>query len=211
VSEPQEQPLHAAPETVRRVRSREQLVGAAVTVGVGVVALIASVTMFDVLVELSSDYEGRRSGLRAFVAPGAVLLSAAAVIVGLVWLFAWAYRWERVETGTKLTLRASSYLNVAPQDAPALLERFRTGDPRVYLPVPVAKSGAVVLGVWVAKADAVAFVGIAVRSGRDWQTLPLVTLRDNAYVAISQLSIDHYGARAGQTVVNGFLDPFLRN
>ncbi len=211
MSEPQEQPLHAAPETVRRVRSREQLVGAAVTFGVGVVALVASVTMFDVLVELSSDYEGRRSGLRAFVAPGAVLLSAAACVVGLVWLFAWAYRWERVETGARLTLRASSYLNVAPQDAPALLERFRTGDPRVYLPVPVAKSGAVVLGVWVAKEDAVAYVGIAVRSGRDWQALPLVTLRDNAYVAIAQVSIDHYGSRAGQTVVNGFLDPFLRN
>lgn len=211
MTEPQEQPLYAAPELVRRVRSRGQLIGAAVMVGLGVVALVASLAMFDVLVELSSDLEGRRSGLRAFVAPGAVLLSAAAVIGGLVWLFAWAYRWERVETGAKLTSRASSYLDVAPQDAPALLERFRTGDPRVYLPLPVSKSGAVVLGVWVAKDDAVAYVGIAARSGRDWQALPLVALRDNAYVAIEQLSIDHYGARASQTVVNGFLDPFLRN
>lgn len=92
-----------------------------------------------------------------------------------------------------------------------MLERFRTGDPRVYLPVPVAKSGHVVLGVWLAKADTVAYVGVAVRSGRDWQALPLVTLTENAYAAISRLTIDHYGARASQTVVNGFLDPFLRN
>jgi len=60
-------------------------------------------------------------------------------------------------------------------------------------------------------ASRVAYVGLAVRSGRDWQALPLVTLRDNAYTAISRLSIDHYGSRASQTVVNGFLDPFLRN
>lgn len=211
MTEPQERPLYAAPDAVRRVRSREQQIGATVLAGLGAVALILSVVMFDAIVELSADYEGRRSGMRALVAPGAVLLSAAAVIGGLVWLAAWAYRWERVETGSKLTRRASAYLGIAPHDAPAVLDRFRTGDPRVYLPVPVAKNGPAVLGVWVAEVDAVAYVGIAVRSGREWQALPLVTLRDNAYVAIEQLSIDHYGARASQTVVNGFLDPFLRN
>ncbi|MDQ2660653.1 MAG: hypothetical protein M3Y52_02130 [Actinomycetota bacterium] len=211
MTEPQEQPLYAASEVVRRVRSREQMIGAVVLTGLGAAALVVSIAMFEVIVELSADYEGRRSGMRALVAPGAVLLSAGAAIGGLAWLFAWAYRWERIETGAKLTRRASAYLAIAPHDAPAVLDRFRTGDPRVYLPVPVAKSGAVVLGVWVAEADAVAYVGMAVRSGRDWQALPLVTLRDNAYVAIEQLSIDHYGARASQTVVNGFLDPFLRN
>ena len=211
MTEPQEQPLRAAPGEVRRVRAQGQIIAAAVMIGVGAVALILSVTFYDALVELSSDYEGRRSGLRSFVAPGAVLISAAAVGGGLVWLFAWSYRWERVATGTRITQQASSYLAIAPDEAAAALERFRTGDPRVYLPVPVAKNGTVVLGVWLAPADSLAYVGIAVRSGRDWQALPLVTLRDNAYAAISRLAIDHYGARASQTVVNGFLDPFLRN
>lgn len=210
MSEPQEQPLHAAPGEVRRVRSREQLVAATVTVVVAAVALVLSLTMYGTLVELSAEYEGRRSGLRGAVAPGAVLLSGTALAVGLTWLFAWTYRWERVATGAKLAKQASAYLAVAPQDAAAVLERFRTGDPRVYLPVPVAKSGNVVLGVWLVEADAVAYVGIAVRSGRDWQPLPLVALTENAYAAISRLRIDHYGARASQTVVNGFLDPFLR-
>lgn len=211
MTEPQEQPLHAAPEEVRRVRSRGKMIGAAVMIGLGAVALVLSVTLYDTLVELSSDYEGRRSGMRGFVAPGAVLLSAAAVVGGLFWLVAWSYRWERIATGARLTQQASSYVRIAPQEAAALLERFRTGDPRIYLPVPVAKNGAVVLGVWLARTDAIAYVGVAVRSGRGWQALPLVTLRDNAYEAISRLSIDHYGARASQTVVNGFLDPFLRN
>jgi len=35
-------------------------------------------------------------------------------------------------------------------------------------------------------------------------------LRENAYAAISQVTVDNYGARASQTIVNGFLDPFLR-
>lgn len=211
MSEPQEQPLHASPDEVRRVRSRGQVIAAAATVVVAAIVLVVSVAMYDALAELSSDYEGRRSGLRAAVAPGAVLLSGAALVTGLVWLFAWSYRWERVATGSPLTKQASAYLAVAPHEAPAVLDRFGTGDPRVYLPVPVAKGGHVVLGVWLAKADAVAYVGIAVRSGRDWQALPLVTLTENAYAAISRLSIDQYGARASQTVVNGFLDPFLRS
>jgi hypothetical protein len=211
MTEPQEQPLHAAPDEVRRVRSRGKMIGAAVMIGVGAVALILSVSMYDALVELSSTYEGRRSGMRGLVAPGAVFFSAAAVVGGLVWFFAWSYRWERIATGTRLTQQASSYVRIAPQEAAALLERFRTGDPRIYLPVPITKNGDVVLGVWLARADAIAYVGIAVRSGRDWQALPLVTLRDNAYEAISRLSIDHYGSRASQTVVNGFVDPFLRN
>ncbi|WP_136708461.1 hypothetical protein [Agromyces sp. H66] len=211
MTEPQEQPLHAAPNEVRRVRSRQQVVAAAVTVGIGVIASVLSVALYETLVELSSDLEGRRSGLRGFVAPGAVFLSAAAVVGGLVWLFAWSYRWERIETGAPLTQQASSYLAVPAREAMAVLDRFRIGDPRVYLPVPTAKNGDVVLGVWLVRDDAVAYVGIAVRSGRDWQALPLVTLRDNAYVALSRLTIDQYGSRAGQTVVNGFLDPFLRN
>jgi len=211
VTEPQEQPLRAAPGEARRVRSRGQIIAAAVMIGAGALALILAVSFYDALVELSSDYEGRRSGLRSFVALGAVLLSAAAVVGGLVWLFAWSYRWERVATGSRIIQQASSYLAIAPDEAEATLERFRTGDPRVYLPVPVAKNGTVVLGVWLAPADSLAYVGLAVRSGREWQALPLVTLRDNAYTAISRLSIDHYGSRASQTVVNGFLDPFLRN
>jgi hypothetical protein len=211
VTEPQEQPLRAAPGEVRRVRSRGQIIAAALMIGAGAVALILSVSLYDALVELSSDYEGRRSGLRSFVAPGAVLLSTAAVAGGLVWLFAWSYRWERVATGAGITQQASSYLAIAPHEAAATLERFRTGDPRVYLPLPVSKNGTVVLGVWLAPADSLAYVGLAVRTGRDWEALPLVTLRDNAYAAISRLSIDHYGSRASQTVVNGFLDPFLRN
>ena len=211
MSEPQEQPLHAAPDEVRRVRSQGQVVAAAVTAVAGAILLVLSLTMYDALVVLSADYEGRRSGLRGAVAPGAVFLSGAALVVGLTWLFAWSYRWERVATGAKLTKQASTYLGVAPQDAAAVLERFRSGDPRVYLPVPVAKGGNVVLGVWLAEADAVAYVGIAVRSGREWQALPLVALTENAYAAISRLRIDQYGARASQTVVNGFLDPFLRN
>lgn len=193
------------------MRSGAQVIAAAVSVAVAAIALLLSTVMYDALVELSSDFEGRRSGLRAAVAPGAVLLSGAALVAGLAWLFAWSYRWERVATGSALTKQASAYLAVPPQDAAAVLERFRTGDPRVYLPVPVAKSGHVVLGVWLARADTVAYVGVAVRSGRDWQALPLVTLTENAYAAISRLTIDHYGARASQTVVNGFLDPFLRN
>ncbi|KRE21023.1 hypothetical protein [Agromyces sp. Soil535] len=211
MTEPQEQPLYAAPQEVRRVRSGGRMIGAIVMAGVGAVALVLSLGLYDALVELSSDYEGRRSGMRGLVAPGAVFFSAAAVIGGLVWFFAWSYRWERVETGSRLTQQASSYLGIPPQEATAVLERFRTGDPRIYLPVPVARSGTVVLGVWLARSDAVAYVGIAVRSGREWQALPLTILRDNAYAAISRLSIDHYGARASQTVVNGFLDPFLRN
>lgn len=211
MSEPQEQPLHASPDEVRRVRSRGQVIAAAATVVVAAIVLVVSVVMYDALAELSSDYEGRRSGLRAAVAPGAVLLSGAALVAGLVWLFAWSYRWERVATGSPLTKQASAYLAVAPHDARGVLDRFGTGDPRLYLPVPVAKGGDVVLGVWLAKADAVAYVGIAVRSGRDWRALPLVTLTENAYAAISRLSIDQYGARASQTVVNGFLDPFLRS
>lgn len=209
--EPQEQPLYAAPDEVQRVRSRAQMIGAAVVIGIGAMALVLSVTLFGALVDLSSDYEGRRSGMRGLVAPGAVFLSAAAVIGGLIWFFAYSYRWERVATGARLTKQAASYVRVAPHEAAELLERFRTGDPRVYLPVPIAKNGNVVLGVWLARADAIAYVGIAVRSGRDWQALPLVPLSDNAYEAISRLSIDNYGAQASQTVVNGFLDPFLRN
>lgn len=210
MSEPQEQPLHAAPDEVRRVRSRAQVVAAAVSVVVAAIALLTSLATYDALVDLSADYEGRRSGLRGAVAPGAVLLSGAALVAGLAWLLAWAYRWERVATGAVLTKKVSSYLSVAPQDAATVLERFGTGDPRVYLPVPIAKSGDVVLGVWLAKPDAVAYAGIAVRSDRGWHGLPLVSLTGNAYTAISRLTIDQYGARASQTVVNGFLDPFLR-
>ncbi|MEV1131390.1 hypothetical protein [Agromyces sp. NPDC049794] len=210
MTEPQEQPLRGAADEVRRVRSRQQVLAAMVTLGLGALALVLSVTLYEAIADLSSGFEGRRSGLRGFVAPGAVILSAAAVIGGLAWLFAWSYRWERVETGAPLKQQASSYLALPAREAATVLDRFRTGDPRVYLPVPTAKHGDVVLGVWLVRDDAVAYVGIAVRSGRDWQALPLVTLRDNAYVALSRLTIDHYGSRPGQTVVNGFLDPFIR-
>ncbi|MCD5346222.1 hypothetical protein PX701_03050 [Agromyces sp. H3Y2-19a] len=211
MSEPQELPMHAASTEVRRVRSRGQIIAALVMVAAGAICLVLSFVMYDALVEVSSDMQGRRSGLRTFVAPGAVLLSAAALVCGLIWLFAWSYRWERVATGTKLKQRVNTYLAVAPQDAGALLERVRTGDPRVYLPLPVAKHGNVVLATWLAPADSVAYVAVTAKVGREWQPLPLVTLSGNAYNAISLVTADQYGSRASQTIVNGFLDPFLRD
>ena len=204
-TEPQEQPLHASPTEVRRVRSHGQVIAAVVMLGVGLVLLVLSIVMYDALVELSSDYRGRRGGLRDAVAPGAVLLSAGAALGGLVWLLAWSYRWERVATGTVLKQQASSYLALPAHEASAVLARLAGGDPRVYLPLPLTNKGDVVFGVWLAKADRVAYAGVAGRSGRDWHALPLARLDGPAFEAISRLTVDHYGARASQTIVNGFV------
>ncbi|WP_139416346.1 hypothetical protein [Agromyces laixinhei] len=204
-AEPQEQPLRASPAEVRRVRSRSQMVAALVMLVLGLVALVISIVMYDALVELSSTYRGRRGGLRDAVAPGAVLLSAGAALGGLVWLLAWSYRWERVATGTVLKQQASSYLALPSHEASAVLARLASGDPRTYLPLPVTNKGDVVFGVWLAKADRVAYAGVAGRLGRDWQALPLAMLDGPAYEAISRLNVDHYGARASQTIVNGFV------
>lgn len=206
-----ERPLQTAGAEVRRVRSRGQMIGAAVMIGVGLVGLVVSLAQYDAIVALSSTYEGRRDGLRGLVAPGLVFFSGAAVVGGLLWLTLWAYRWERTASGAKLVQRASSYLSLPPQEANALLERIGTGDPRVYLPLPLSKSGHVLFAVWTVPDDAIAYVGLTVRQGNGWHPLPLVTLRDNAYAAVKDLRVDHYGMRASQTVVNGFLDPFLRN
>ncbi|WP_350349136.1 hypothetical protein ABIQ69_04140 [Agromyces sp. G08B096] len=205
MSEPQEAAFHAAPGEVRRVRSRGQMIASIVLLAVGAVALVASIVGYDALVELSTDFQGRRAGLRGAVAPGAVLLSALAVVGGLVWLLAWSYRWERVATGAPLVQRASSYLALPAHEASAVLDRLATGDPRQYLPLPVSVRGDVVFAVWLAKADGLAYVGVSARSGRDWRPLPLARLTGNAYEAISRLEIDHYGARASQTIVNGFV------
>lgn len=209
MSEPQELPMHASPE-VRRVRSRSQMIAATALIAAGALGLVLSLAMYDALVELSSDYEGRRSGLRSFVAPGAVFFSVAALAAGLGWLFAWSYRWERVATGAPLRQRVNTYLAVAPHDAAEIHRRVQTGDPRVYLPLPVAKQGSVVLATWLADDDAVGYVAITARVGREWQPLPLIMLSGGAYAAISRVTADQYGARASETVVNGFLDPFLR-
>lgn len=205
-----ERPLATLTDELRRVRSRGLMITASAFIVAGLVGLVVTLTQYDAIVELSSTYDGRRSSLRGFVAPGLVLFSAAAVVGGIVWLTAWSYRWERVETGARVKQSVNAYAQIAPQDAAALLDRFRTGDPRVYLPVPVAKSGQVTFGVWLAPKDSVAYVTVVARSGGGWQALPPVILRENAYAAISQLTVDNYGARASQTVVNGFLDPFLR-
>lgn len=203
--------MHAASGEVRRVRSGGQVLASLILIAAAAIGLVLSLVLFDTLVDVSSDMEGRRSGMRALVAPGAVLLSAGTIVGGLIWLFKLSYRWERVATGTKLKQRVNTYLAVAPQDAGALLERIRTGDPRVYLPLPVAKHGDVVLSTWLAPADAVAYVAVTAKVGREWQPLPLVTLSGNAYNAISLVTADQYGSRASQTIVNGFLDPFLRD
>jgi hypothetical protein len=205
-----ERPLATLTGELRRVRSRGLMITAAAFIVAGIVGLIVSLTLYDAIVELSSGYEGRRSSLRGLVAPGLVLFSAAAVIGGIVWLTAWSYRWERVETGARVKQSVNAYARIAPQDAAALLDRFRTGDPRVYLPVPVAKNGQVTFGVWLAPKDSVAYVTVVARSGNGWHALPPLILRENAYAAISLLTVDNYGARASQTIVNGFLDPFLR-
>lgn len=205
-----ERPLATLPHELRRVRSGGLMITATAFIAVGVIGLVVTLTQYDAIVEMSADYEGRRSGLRGLVAPGLVLFSAAAMIGGIVWLTAWSYRWERVETGTRVKQRVNAYASVAPHDAVALIERFRTGDPRVYLPVPAAKHGQVTFGIWLAPKDSVAYVTVVARSGGGWQGLPPVVLRDNAYAAISQVTVDNYGARASQTIVYGFLDPFLR-
>lgn len=205
-----EKPLATLTGELRRVRSRGLMITAAVFIVAGAIGLVVSLSQYDAIVEMSSTYDGRRSGLRGMVAPGLVLFSAAAVIGGIGWLVAWSYRWERMETGARVKQTVNAYTSLAPHDAGALLDRFRTGDPRVYLPVPVAKSGQVTFGVWLAPKDAVAYVTVVARSGNAWQALPPVVLRENAYAAISQLTVDNYGARASQTIVNGFLDPFLR-
>lgn len=211
MSEPQELPLHAASGEVRRVRSGGQVLASLILIAAAAICLVLSLVMFDTLVDVSSDMEGRRSGMRALVAPGAVLLSAGAIVGGLIWLFKLSYRWERVATGARLKERVNTSLAIAPQDAGALVERFRTGDPRVYLPLPVAKYGNVVLTTWLAPTDSVAYVAVTAKVGREWQPLPLVTLSGNAYNAISLVTADQYGSRASQTIVNGFLDPFLRD
>ncbi|KQZ09093.1 hypothetical protein ASD23_12380 [Agromyces sp. Root1464] len=205
-----ERPLATLTGELRRVRSRGLMITAAAFIVAGLLGLVVSLTQYDAIVAMSSDYEGRRSALRGLVAPALVLFSAAALIGGIVWLTAWSYRWERVATGSRVKQSVNAYAHVAPQDAAALLERFRTGDPRVYLPVPAAKSGQVTFGIWLAPRDSVAYVTVVARSGNGWQPLPPVVLRENAYAAISQVTVDNYGARASQTIVNGFLDPFLR-
>lgn len=204
-TEPQETPLHASPTEVRRVRSRGQVIAALVMLALGLFLLLLCIVMYDALVELSSSYQGRRGGLRDAVAPGAVLLSAGAALGGLVWLLAWSFRWERVATGTVLKQQASSYLALPANEASAVLGRLAGGDPRVYLPLPLTNKGDVVFGIWIARADRVAYAGVAGRNGREWQALPLARLDGAAYEAISRLTVDHYGARASQTIVNGFV------
>ncbi|MEF3403283.1 hypothetical protein [Agromyces sp. CCNWLW203] len=204
-AEPQEQALHASPTEVRRVRSHGQMIAAAVILGLGLVLVVLSIVMYDTLVELSSTYRGRRGGLRDAVAPGAVLLSAGAAVGGLVWLLVWSYRWERVATGTVLKQQASSYLALPSHEASAVRDRLAGGDPRVYLPLPLTNKGDVVFSVWLARADRVAYVGVAGRNGREWAALPLARLEGPSYEAISRLAVDHYGARASQTIVNGFV------
>ena len=193
-----ERPLTMLPDELRRVRSRGLIVTSVAFIVAGAIGLVLSLSLYDAIVAMSSDYEGRRSGLRGLVAPGLVLFSAAAIVGGIVWLTAWSFRWERVETGARVKQSVNAYARVAPQDAAALLERFRTGDPRVYLPVPAARSGLVTLGIWLVPEDSVAYVTVVTRSGNRWQPLPPVVLRENAYAAISLVTVDNYGARAGQ-------------
>ncbi|QEO15137.1 hypothetical protein FLP10_12470 [Agromyces intestinalis] len=198
------------PEELRRVRSQAKTIASTLLLAAGAVGLVLAIVNYDWLLADAASWEGRRSAGRGLVAPGAVLFCAFVAFYGGYLLVTSSHSWERVATGTRLRKLTAQQLRLAPHDATVVLERFRSGDPRLYLPLPVGK-GSVACGLWIAKADGVAYGTVSARVGKDWQPLPIAVLRENAFVALREVPLDGFKNPATPAAVKGFLDPFLRD
>ncbi|WP_394552977.1 hypothetical protein ACDF64_01300 [Agromyces sp. MMS24-JH15] len=206
---PEELPFATMTDELRRVRSGWKTGWAIALLVAGAALAIFSIVNYDWWLEQAAAWQGRRSGGRGLVAPGAVLIGFAFAAYGLLQLIAWSFSWERVATGTRLRRLTAQQLRLAPQDAAAWLDRFRSGDPRTYLPLPVGK-GSVACGLWIAKADGVAYATVSAKVDRAWHPLPVAVLRENAFVALREVPLDGFKNPATPAAIKGFLDPFLR-
>ncbi|WP_165314327.1 hypothetical protein [Agromyces protaetiae] len=184
---PNDATLAARPEQFRYRRSMPRTILLGVAAVAAFIALALVLVNFESIRENASDMTGRRSGLKGIVAPGLVLLTA---FFGV--LFAWlaiavSHVWERVETGVRLK---PMYFTVDGDVAVgnALYERFLTGDPAKYRPIPNHKKGALTVGVYRADADRLAFVTIEIRGGKQVHPWPLITMSDRAYGLIRRLN-----------------------
>lgn len=201
--------LQQHPDFVLR-RSAARSVVFGVLAVAALVALVLSIVFYGQLAADSME-EGlptRRGAFAPLVAPGAVVLSAFATF-----LFGWlalsgASQWQRVSTGARLR---GFELRVAGDAAAAaeLHRRFATGDPAVYLPVPVDKRGAVRLRVYRADADRRAFVTVQHGTGSAMQHWPLIELKDRGYVQIKRRGVDGYAQQ--HIATGGSIDPELRS
>ncbi|UOE42637.1 hypothetical protein [Agromyces larvae] len=206
---PEELPFAAIPDEVRQVRSMPKTIVAILLTVAGLVGAVLAVLNYDWLLADAASWEGRRSGGRGLVAPGVVVLSLGAAAYGISLLVTWSHSWERVATGTRLRKLTAQRLQLAAADAPAVLERFRSGDPRLYLPLPAGR-GSVACALWIAKADGIGYGTVSGKVGNAWQPLPAAVLRENAFVALREVPLDGFTKPASTAAVKGFLDPFLR-
>lgn len=171
----------------------------ALTIVFGALGAVAAVALILCLVNYDGlagngvvSWRGRSTdALPVIVAPGAVALTALATVT-----FGWlavsgATRWRRTSTGTVLR---GFELPVAGDAAVAgeLHRRFATGDPAVYLPVPVVKRGDIAVRVYRADADRRAFVTVQLGTGAGARTWPLIELSDRGYVQIKRRDAAHF-------------------
>ncbi|GAA1844407.1 hypothetical protein [Agromyces salentinus] len=202
---PDDATLAARPQLFRFARATGRTAVFAVLALLALVGLVLVLVNFESIRDSAGDMTGRRSGLRGVVAPALVLISAFFAFV-----FAWiaisgSHRWERVETGTRLTAR---HFVVAggPDVADAMHARFATGDPAQYLPVPNHKKGSIRVSVYRADADRLAFVTIQNGAGAKAPSWPLITLRDRAFVDLKRLAPEDFSRRPSGS---GTIDPTL--
>ena len=122
-----------------------------------------------------------RVGSRFGVLIGTIVLPIfASLFVILAFTVSW--RWERRETGTRLKRRFAGRFHGNHESAADLRERIATGDPAVYAPLPPeAERGAVVLDIYAAPDDRVAYAAVGVLADSDSVIYPIVTLSGDAY------------------------------
>lgn len=109
-----------------------------------------------------------------------VLPIFASLFVILAFTISW--RWERRETGTRLKRRYAGRFDGGFEWAADLQRRLATGDPAVYAPMPAeAERGAVILDVYAAADDRVAYAAVGVLADANSVIYPIVTLSGEAY------------------------------
>lgn len=207
--DPIELPFTTLPDELRQVRSQAKTGWSIVLIVTGALVAILAVANYAWLLELAASWQGRRSGGRDLVAPGIVVLGVAFAAYGVFLLVTSSTSWERVATGTRLRKLTGQELRLPAHEAAVVLARFQTGDPRDYLPLPVGK-GQVVCGLWIAKADGVAYGTVSAKVDGAWQPLPVAVLRENAFAALREVPLDGFKNPATPAAIKGFLDPFLR-
>ncbi|WP_206448263.1 hypothetical protein [Agrococcus sp. KRD186] len=181
----------------------------AVAAALFIVSALAVVN-FDAIVADSTDYEGRRAGLRGLVGPAAVGIPLLLGLSSIATAFQSSARWRDRSTGEVLQLRLHGPIFKVAAEAGEVHQRFSTGDPRVYLPIEFGKHGEVGFALHVTPGARRAFVSITAGTGKRSRPLPLIVLDGGAFAAIEGLQSEAWQRGPSPQTISSFLDPLLR-